>query len=317
MRSADRKLKDHVDQDLLAAFRDLPPDWYRDPDYPTLARYWDGATLHTERRRVTGPKIKTSDPQTPSPRPALPAWYPDPTDGASLRYWDGSQWTGQTQSLERHDQALERHTQALERHTQALGPLATINASAARHNTFTSTRAKLITAVAAVVAALAIVGAMSYVDKKPIELSTDRGSNSNSVSPSGTLASTPTHPASDPKAVTGSCPTGAPQASTSMSSQLQPGGDNSWVLTLTGVVTNDATANVQPFYVAAQIVGANGAFLDEPFLLPSSGTDVGLGQSVVVTGQATITSSVAPTLGPSTTYWTWFDLQDATCPSNP
>lgn len=32
--------------------RQLAPGWYRDPENPALARYWDGTTLSEERRPV-------------------------------------------------------------------------------------------------------------------------------------------------------------------------------------------------------------------------------------------------------------------------
>ncbi len=287
MRSVDRQARDQVDRDLLAAYQDVPPGWYRDPDYPALARYWDGLALGTERRRVTGTRKQAPVPTTPSLRPALPAWYPDPADFSSMRYWDGSRWTDQTHAL------------------VAPSPSAATPALVPARRAFTSARAKSITAVAAVLGALAVVGAVTYVDKKPVELSTN-------TSPSHTHSST------DPKPVAAPCPTGAPQTTVSMSPALQPGTTTTWNVTLSGDLVNHTTANVQPFYAAVQILGANGVVLSDPFLLASSGgVDLGPGQSFAVTGEAIVTSTSAPTVGPVSTYWAWFDVDDGTCPSNP
>ncbi len=287
MRSVDRQAKDQVDRDLLAAYQDVPPGWYRDPDYPALARYWDGLALGTERRRVTGTRKQAPVPTTPSLRPALPAWYPDPADFSSMRYWDGSRWTDQTHALDAPSSAAA---------TPAVAP---------ERRAVTSARAKVITAAAAVLGALAVVGAMTYVDKKPVELSTN-------TSPSATNASP------DPKTVAAPCPHGAPLTTVSISPALQPGTTDTWDVTLSGTLTNDTSTNVQPFYAAVQLLGANGVVLSDPFLLASGGgVDLGPGQSFAVSGQSSVTSTTAPTLGTVSTYWTWFDVDDGACPSNP
>lgn len=52
----------HASEDL-AAYRNLPPGWYRDPENHELARFWDGTVLGEERRHVAGTRTQPASPQ--------------------------------------------------------------------------------------------------------------------------------------------------------------------------------------------------------------------------------------------------------------
>jgi hypothetical protein len=303
MRRSGERTGDEVIADESASFRHLPAGWYRDGSDTSLARYWDGTTMGEERREVDEQRT-LSTPAPPILLLAPPGWFPDPM-GAGIRYWNGSGWTDRTQTLE-------------------LAPETVSASAAASHRSHTGMRATVAAGSAAVIAALAITGAVSYMDKKPVELSSNRSSNDSSkrpVSETGGPASPPPQTAAssgrDSKRATG-CPTGSPLATVSVASQLESGSTDSWYVTLTGKIANKTTSSIQPFYVEAQLLGTGGAEIDHPFLLAEQAdSDLGVGRSISVSGQDGVLSATAPTLGHFTVHWTWFNLQFASCPSNP
>jgi hypothetical protein len=75
-------------QDPATEYGGLVPGWYRDREYPDLARYWDGTTLSEERRPVQTPARNVQAASTAFVG-LPPGWYRDPDHPALARYWDG------------------------------------------------------------------------------------------------------------------------------------------------------------------------------------------------------------------------------------
>jgi serine/threonine protein kinase len=108
--------------DELAAYRNLPPGWYRDAAEPTMARYWDGNVLGAERRPVApavdAPTVQTQSqsrltvaPSTPSAQlPTTEGWYSDPVRPDFERFWDGSAWTTRTRRVMSQPDLVSRAT---------------------------------------------------------------------------------------------------------------------------------------------------------------------------------------------------------------
>ncbi len=80
-----------VSAEVWPAYRSLAPGWYREPTDPSVARYWDGTTLHDEERTVLSrPTPATVDGATGAYRGLPPGWYRDDGEPGSARFWDGS-----------------------------------------------------------------------------------------------------------------------------------------------------------------------------------------------------------------------------------
>ncbi|MGE5282201.1 MAG: DUF2510 domain-containing protein [Chloroflexota bacterium] len=94
--------------------KDVPADWYPDPDAENLQRYWDGArwtddvaplplASSTDTKRPTeeaspAPDTRSPDDDDESDKGsvAAPGWYTDPDETHLRRYWDGTEWTDWT-----------------------------------------------------------------------------------------------------------------------------------------------------------------------------------------------------------------------------
>lgn len=77
--------------DLWSAYRTLAPGWYRQPTDPSVARYWDGDSLHNEKRTVLScPTPVSIDAASGAYRGLPPGWYRDDSAPGWARFWNGS-----------------------------------------------------------------------------------------------------------------------------------------------------------------------------------------------------------------------------------